>query len=94
MNKHTMSDLYSMQAAPLSVKIKMTARRIRDWVDEYGQDGVYVSFSGGKDSTAVRKHKVTKSTFSYFDIGEFGKTVFLTKSEAEAKLKELRCNNG
>lgn len=37
MNKHTMSDLYSMQAAPLSVKIKMTARRIRDWVDEYGQ---------------------------------------------------------
>lgn len=23
----------------------------------------------------------------------FGKTVFLTKSEAEAKLKELRCNN-
>lgn len=38
---------------------------------------------------AVRKHKVTKSTFGYFDIGEFGKTVFLTKSEAEAKLKEL-----
>ena len=24
---------------------------------------------------------------------EFGKTVFLTKSEAEAKLKELRCNH-
>lgn len=40
----------------------------------------------------VRKHKVTKSTFSYFDIGEFGKTVFLTKSEAEAKLKELGGN--
>ena len=36
MNKHTMSDLYSMQAAPLSVKIKMTARRIRDWVILYG----------------------------------------------------------
>lgn len=53
MNKHTMSDLYSMQAAPLSVKIKMTARRIRDWVDEYGQYGVYVSFSGGKDSTVL-----------------------------------------
>ena len=52
-NKHTMSDLYSMQAAPLSVKIKMTARRIRDWVDEFGQDGVYVSFSGGKDSTVL-----------------------------------------
>lgn len=38
----------------------------------------------------VHKYKVTKSTFSYFDIKEFGKTVFLTKEEAEAKLKELR----
>lgn len=38
----------------------------------------------------VHKHKVTKSTFSYLDIDEFGKTVFLTKAEAELKLKELR----
>ena len=38
----------------------------------------------------VHKNKVTKSTFSYLDIDEFGKTVFLTKAEAEAKLKELR----
>lgn len=41
----------------------------------------------------VHKYKITKSTFSYFEISEFGKTVFLTKKEAEAKLKELRCNN-
>lgn len=27
------------------------------------------------------------------DKGDFGKTVFLTREEAEAKLKELRCNN-
>lgn len=27
------------------------------------------------------------------DVVEFGKTIFLTKSEAEAKLKELRRNN-
>ena len=38
----------------------------------------------------VHKHKVTKSPFTYSDIDNFGKTVFLTKSEAEAKLKELR----
>jgi hypothetical protein len=25
-----------------------------------------------------------------FDLGDFGKTVFLTKEEAEAKLKELK----
>ena len=37
----------------------------------------------------VHKHKVTKSTFRYFDIDEFGKTIFLTKEEAEAKLKEM-----
>lgn len=38
----------------------------------------------------VHKHKVTKLPFTYSDIDNFGKTVFLTKSEAEAKLKELR----
>ena len=27
------------------------------------------------------------------DVNDFGKTVFLTKEEAEAKLKELRCNH-
>jgi hypothetical protein len=41
----------------------------------------------------VHKHKVTKSTFTCFDINNFGKTVFLTKEEAEAKLKELRGKN-
>lgn len=38
----------------------------------------------------IHKHKVSKSTFGYWDINEFGKTVFLTRKEAEAKLKELR----
>ena len=37
----------------------------------------------------IPKHKVSKSIFSYSDINEFGKTVFLTKKEAEEKLKEL-----
>ena len=31
----------------------MTKERIREWVKEYGIDGVYVSFSGGKDSTVL-----------------------------------------
>lgn len=31
----------------------MTKRRIQEWVDEFGLDGVYVSFSGGKDSTVL-----------------------------------------
>lgn len=51
--KHTISDLYQMRAMPLSIKVRMTENRIRQWVDEYGIDGVYVSFSGGKDSTVL-----------------------------------------
>jgi tRNA(Ile)-lysidine synthase TilS/MesJ len=31
----------------------MTRRRIRGWVEEFGEDGVYVAFSGGKDSTVL-----------------------------------------
>ena len=37
----------------------------------------------------VHKHKVSKSTFSLLDVKDFGKSVFLTKAEAEQKLKEI-----
>ena len=53
MNKHIISDLYQMQSLPLSAKIRMMQYRIREWVDYYGDDGVYISFSGGKDSTVL-----------------------------------------
>lgn len=59
MNKHTMGDLYQMQSLPLSAKIRMTEYRIRQWVDYYGENGVYVGFSGGKDST-VLLHMIRK----------------------------------
>ena len=50
--KHTQYDLQQMQSLPLSAKIKMTERRIQEWYDAF--DGqVYVSFSGGKDSTVL-----------------------------------------
>lgn len=52
-NKHTMQDLYMYQALPLNLKIAMTKRRIRDWINTYGESGVYISFSGGKDSTVL-----------------------------------------
>lgn len=48
-----MGDLYQMQSLPLSAKIQMTKQRIRQWIEEYGEEGVYVSFSGGKDSTVL-----------------------------------------
>lgn len=53
MAKHTKEELIQWQALPLEVKVQMTCYRIREWVREYGEDGVYVSFSGGKDSTVL-----------------------------------------
>lgn len=52
-NKHTHEELHQYQALSLDAKIAMTRERIRGWVKEYGEDGVYVSFSGGKDSTVL-----------------------------------------
>lgn len=49
----TRDDLKYFQAMPLDIKVAMTKTRIREWVKEYGTDGVYVSFSGGKDSTVL-----------------------------------------
>lgn len=49
---HTKGDLQQMQSLPLSAKILMTKRRIREWYD-YWDGQVYISFSGGKDSTVL-----------------------------------------
>lgn len=49
----TALDLAEKQALPLDLKIMLTQQRIREWVREYGVDGVTVSFSGGKDSTVL-----------------------------------------
>lgn len=84
MAKHEMWELRQMQSLPLQAKIQMTRVRIRAWIDEYGTDGVYVSFSGGKDSTVlldiVRKdYPNVKAVFidtglEYPEIREFVKT--------------------
>lgn len=50
--KHTRNELAQMQSLPLNIKIQMTKRRIREWY-EFWEGQVYVSFSGGKDSTVL-----------------------------------------
>lgn len=55
-NRHTPESLKQMQSIPLEGKIIMTQLRIRAWYDHF-LGNVYVSFSGGKDST-VLKHIV------------------------------------
>lgn len=56
MNKHEAWELAQMQSLSLQSKIRMTQQRIRGWYDHW-EGQVYVSFSGGKDST-VLKHIV------------------------------------
>lgn len=52
-NKHMPYDLAQMQSLPLEAKIIMTQQRIRQWY-EFWDGQVYVSFSGGKDSTVLK----------------------------------------
>lgn len=53
MSKHMIWELAQMQSLPLSAKIRLTERRIRDWYN-YFDGEVYLSFSGGKDSTVLQ----------------------------------------
>ena len=40
--KRSLQELQMLQALPLNVKIRKTQERIKEWVDEYGESGVYV----------------------------------------------------
>ena len=50
--KHTIHELKQLQSMPLEGKIMRSKRLIRDWY-EANRGKVYVSFSGGKDSTVL-----------------------------------------
>ena len=73
MAKHTRDELALYQSLPLEVKIRMTEDRIKGWVDHYGQEGTYISFSGGKDSTVLldivrNKMRYTKIPAVFVDV--------------------------
>lgn len=83
-NKYTTADLRAMQAWSLERKIQVTQTRIIEWyIKQKGQ--VYVSFSGGKDSTVLldlarRIYPDIPAVFvdtglEYPEIREFVKTV-------------------
>ena len=83
-NKYTKEDLKTMQAWSLERKIMVTQTRIIEWYQHYkGQ--VYVSFSGGKDSTVLldlarRIYPGIEAVFidtglEYPEIREFVKTI-------------------
>ena len=52
MAKMTNDLLKQLQSLPLDIKIRKTELRIREWY-EHWDGNVYVSFSGGKDSTVL-----------------------------------------
>ena len=74
-----------LQSYPLDVKVMKSQLRIMEWVERYGCEGVYVSLSGGKDST-VLLHLVRQlypsipavfcdTGLEYPEIREFVKTI-------------------
>ena len=83
MAKMTNDQLRQLQALPLDIKIRKTEQRIREWYEHWEGD-VYVSFSGGKDSTVLldivrRLYPDVPAVFSdtgleYPEIKEFVKT--------------------
>lgn len=63
---HTLEELQEKQALPLDVKILLTRERVRKWINTFGQDGVYISFSGGKDSTVLLD--LVRNEFGYKNV--------------------------
>ena len=53
MGKHSISELHQLQALSLDEKVERTKARIKQWVEYYGLEKCYISFSGGKDSTVL-----------------------------------------
>lgn len=53
MAKVEKQELYRLQALPLDEKIAIPQKAIREFVEHFGVDGIYISFSGGKDSTVL-----------------------------------------
>lgn len=49
----TKQELTILQNLDLKLKIAKTKLRIEEWIDYWGEKNVYISFSGGKDSTVL-----------------------------------------
>jgi 3'-phosphoadenosine 5'-phosphosulfate sulfotransferase (PAPS reductase)/FAD synthetase len=86
-NKHEPHDLAQMQSLPLEAKIIMTQQRIRDWYDYWNGD-VYVSFSGGKDST-VLKH-IVDNMWGVYDVPAVFVNTGLEYPEIQKFVKDIK----
>lgn len=65
----TKNELRIMQGLPLEIKEQKSLLRIREYVEKYGEENIFISFSGGKDSTVLlhlvrRLYPEIKAVFS------------------------------
>lgn len=99
MAKYTNEDLKVMQGWPLERKIRVTQLRIMEWYERW-QGMVYVSFSGGKDSTVLldlarRAYPYIDAVFSdtgleYPEIRSFVKSIHnITVVKPEMSFKDV-----
>lgn len=51
--KYDIDELRRLQALPLEEKVAIAKDAIRKYVEHFGEDNIYISFSGGKDSTVL-----------------------------------------
>ena len=61
------NELKELQAMPTEWKVIITKARIRDAITHFGIEGIYLSFSGGKDSTVL--HHILKEV----ELEDYGK---------------------
>lgn len=69
----TVEEFYQRQALPLRIKLLLTNQRIRDWVDEYGEENVCVLMSMSPESLALlhivnSEYPNVKVRFTYSDL--------------------------
>lgn len=64
--KRTREELKQLQSLPLDVKIAKSILRIEEFIDGLGDCNLYISFSGGKDSTVLVD--IIRNKLGYKDI--------------------------
>ena len=81
---HQLYELQQMQMLPLQSKINMTVNRIQEWYSYWASkgEGVYYSWSGGKDSTVLR-HIIKTAQIQDNKVDELSKKVELLTQKVQ-----------
>ena len=79
--------LKQKQSLPLDAKIVLSQQRIKQWYD-YWEGNVYISFSGGKDSTVLRH--LVKTTPGVSDVPSIFINTGLEYPEIQQFVRELK----